>query len=355
MQPKTNKQVNKAPQGNKKKSPVKRVQPKPNRMPPVFYTIADPFNAPTAHFPDPDVTPSGLLTSRFHIRSSFPALGGTGTVHSFAITLNPHPFQPYNVWLENTVGSGSLTDLNLPGTAFASAFTGTTLPNYGSFGLNTFQVRCVGIGCRVTYEGTELNRSGRIFGGLLNAVGQATTTVTTGTFLSQINVLVPPAGANNVTTTLTTIRDSMNECASMRITDNVHEFIWKPSCIPTYQKSDNSTGATPVRTTTAGNTTSVTPSVWESPPGGNGIQASQNSLCIVIEGDTTPSASLLSNVYDLDLIYHWEVVPDDITAVAYSVSPSVAHSLEMDQVFNSLAKVPLGRCYPAVNEGFRTV
>jgi len=104
--------------------------------------------------------------------------------------------------------------------------------------------------------------------------------------------------------------------------------------------SGNSTVGT-VFTTTAGAV--VNPSGWNAPLSGYGVEAGQNVLCVLVDGDTTPTAVATSNVYSIDVIWHWEAVPADVTAVAYEVSPSPANTTLVDKTLNLVTKMPVAR------------
>jgi hypothetical protein len=253
----------------------------------------------------------------------------------------PYPNLSYSQLVETSAGNSTITDINLTGTA---SINNLSVPNLASFYYALgMKVRCVGMGARVFYEGTELNRSARIFGGYVPIVGAALTVATTGTALSPLSVCT--GGYSQVTGQ---IRDNITDCYEAKVQgDKVVEFFWKPSKAPAYQLY--STTDYPTTVTSAG-TTVAPPNNWNAPAGGNGNEAGQNALIVIIEGDTTPTAVIGSNVYAIDLVWHWEVVPDDITGVIYDTSVSFSHAPQYDLAVNSAAVLSAGRTITQATE-----
>jgi len=300
-----------------------------------FRAIADPFNAFPAHIPDPDVSPSGLITTRYHYRNALSATSGTSTVHAGGWVMFPYPVNCFNSLTEPISGGGSVTDLaNATGTV---AYGTITAPNLATFWSTAGKIRCVGMAMRVYYEGTELNRAGRFIGGLLPIVGQGAGVASTGTVVSLLSCLT---GSGATTVSVSYIRDSLTEGMEVRFpSEKVVEYVWKPSRVPAFQRYNNNNQ--PNRT--ASGATTIDPCVFSAAPGGNGSEQDQNALVVVFEGDTVPAASAQSNVFAVDCIWHWEVAPDEVTAISYGISPSPSHSSELDAVMNTLAQIPVGR------------
>lgn len=195
-----------------------------------------------------------------------------------------------------------------------------------------------GIAARVYYEGTELNRSARIFGGNLPMASYPFSAASTGTQLSALSTIT-----GSLSTTTENLRTAMQGDFFETRTPSEEgvEFIWKPSTVPTYQQYNNSN--LPIVTTATTNTPVQTTTSYYASPGQNGSQAGQNALVIVVEGDTTSAAQAACNQYEVEVVWHWEIVPDNTNGVAYDVSASPSHSLELDQAFNTLASIPPGR------------
>jgi hypothetical protein len=326
-----------------KASKPKQTQKKPKKSKPAPISYAKesavayarcllyPFNAPPCHIPDPDVAPSGAISSHKSITSAPLAISGTSTTHTFGFVLLPYPQNAFVVLQENVAGGGQVTDVGATG-VFSSA---VSVPNIASLGSQGCRIRCTGAGIRIVYEGTELNRAGRIFGGNLPLALAASSVGTSGTNLS---VLTTFAGVNTVPVAAGTIRQSMSDCFEIRNpSDKVVEFLWKPSNTPHYQAY----GPGAVTGTTAG--AAVATSVYGAPAGGLGSEGGQNCLVVIVDGDVTPSATNTPNTYTVEAVWHWEVVPDDLQAVAYDLSPSFSNAPSLDMAFNTMARSPAGR------------
>jgi hypothetical protein len=296
--------------------------------------LLDPFNSPPCHIPDSASSPSGLLTSRI----SDTPIGGqssSSTVHNFGWIMLPYPRNALLGLGELTTGSGTISDLSASG---ASILDGHNVANINSFDANSCRVRCTGMSARIVYEGTELNRSARIFGGNLPIAQPPFSIASTGTQLSSLSTLI-----NSCSATTTTLRQAMEaDLFEVRTpSEKVVEFFWKPALVPTYQIYSGN--PLPVVTTGSTNTPVSTTTSFFAGPGQNGVQAGQNALVIVVEGDTTPSATAQANVYQADFVWHWEVVPDNINSVAYDLSPSNCNSAELDQALNTMQHHAPGR------------
>jgi hypothetical protein len=288
-----------------------------------------PFNAPPCHIPDPDVQPSAPISSHYTVTQSFSADSGTSTSHALGVVLYPYPQGSVSFLTETIAGTGVITDLNTAGT---SRVLNSAAPNSASFGNYGYRVRLSGAGVRVIYEGTELNRAGRIFGGNLPIVFAAGGVVG-GTQLSALYPLF-----QTPTTSTSAVRQSLADVFEIRNpSDKVVEFHWKPSAVPHYQTEGNNS----VSTTTAGAV--VAQSIFATTSGGQGAELGQNALIVIIDGDVTPAATANTNVYTFEVVWHWEVVPDDIQAVAFDLSPSHSHASSLDMAFNAMSAAPVGR------------
>lgn len=303
--------------------------------------LITPFNSPPCHIPDPDVSPSGTISSHYTQTTAYAAAAGTSTTHSFGFILAPYAQNSLALLLETSAGNSTLSDINPAGTARNG---GTSAPNITSFGLIGFRHRLTGAGIRIIYEGTELNRSGRIFGGNLPIAFAASGVASTGTQLSALSTLVDAP-----TATTSALRQAMSDVFEIRNpSEKVTEFYWKPSAVPHYQPFGNNT----VSTTTAG--AAVPVSSFSAPTGSQGAEAGQNALVVVVDGDTTPSATIITNTYTVEVVWHWEIVPDNLQAVAYDVSPSHSHAAALDMAFNAMAVAPVGRALSGAAANYRT-
>jgi hypothetical protein len=252
---------------------------------------------------------------------------------------------------ETSAGNGVLTDVVIAGdfwiTPTGGIVTPNAPPNIASItgSANAAKIRCVGIGLRITYEGTELNRSGRYIVGQLRPSFPANGVAATGTKLSLLSTV-----SGGPTSSITALKQSMENCWESRNCDGTLETHWVPDGVPTYQMATNDGAVGSVFTTAAG--AAVTPSGWNSPDGGFGVESGQNMLCVIVDNDTTPTAVATSNLYAIDIIWHWEVCPNDPTAVAYEVSDSPANTALVDKSLNLINKFPSARFVSATAPGF---
>jgi hypothetical protein len=292
-------------------------------------SLIAPFDSPPAHVPDSEVTRSGLGTSIFNTAFVPFANAGAGTVHAGGFLCNPFPGGALSFFNETTVGSGIFTDLNVLGTAYANA---SDIPNNVAMGSAAgTHIRCVGIGVRISYEGTELNRSGNFHVGLASSNQPAQTIPATGTKASE---MWPLFGGNFPTEG--NIRNSLVEGVDVRVpSEGTLEFIWKPSVLPSYQSGSYVSGGIPGSI--------VDPSVWHAPHGGAGVQAGQHVLVVFLTGDTTSAASIAGGLYNLQVVYHWEVCPSDWSVTTLNQEASPSNSRELDMVLNNLERIPIGR------------
>jgi hypothetical protein len=304
--------------------------------------LLTPFNAAPCHIPDPDVAPSGTLSSHYTYTGSVTAAGTASTSHSFGFIVYPYPYASWSLLAETLSGTGLLSDLVAAG---SSRINNQSAPNQASFGNLGYRVRCSGLAARIIYEGTELNRAGRIFGGNLPIVFPAQTV----SGQNPLSALTPIF--NSALTSPLTVRQSLADLFEIRNpSDRVTEFHWKPSAVPHYQTVSNNINF-PTTSLTGGGT--VSQSAFASDAGGLGAELGQNALIVIVDGDVTPSASLTSNVYTIEVVWHWEIVPDDIQAVAFDLTPSHSHAAALDMAFNAMARAPVGIALPggAVNYG----
>jgi hypothetical protein len=327
---KNKRQVPNAKKASKVPKTAKSRKPVAQAIPASAMCFIRPFNSTAVHFPDADVQPSGLVSSHYTLTTVFTANSGTSTTHSGGFIIFPYPGLAVNALVETAAGNGLLTDVNSTGTI---AVLSADVPNKGSMYKLDGRVRCVGLGARLIYEGTELNRSGKIFGGCLPITSVASSVSGTGTILSPSTVIL-----GNTFNSTTNIRSALADLYEIRNpSEKVVEFIWKPSTPPHYQTITT----LPINSTTAG--ASVLTSAFSAPAGEQGAESGQSALVIVIEGDTTPTAVVNSNTYSLEIIWHWEVIPDSIAAVPYDLSPSTANSRDLDTVVNLVSRSPAGR------------
>lgn len=271
-----------------------------------------------------------------------PMSSAATTIHNGGCILFPHPSFS-SAWLYE-LSPGLLTDVTNTGW-YDSAYNAIgDLRNQGSVpniyaiapDLQGARVRCTGMGIRVTYEGSELNRAGRFWAGLCpvnNSVFGLGTTGTAASGLSSIctsslNALVPVGS----------LKGCMTNSKSSRVTDGTFEYNWLPNGVPSYQSVISRTNSSGMPGWTVSANVPSAQTVWGGPYGTASVQAGQNALAFWVEGDTTTAASTVGNTYAVELIWHWEIIPNSPLSVAYNLSlssfqpASLASALNMRQM-----------------------
>jgi len=303
-------------------------------IPPFLQCLINPFNSTACHIPDPDVAPSGLVTSRLLITGYPAAIGGTSVVHATALIMYPYPRNCIDFAAETSAGTGNLSGVTLAGMANVQL---NNAPNIGAFQAASCRVRCTGMGVRVVYQGTELSRAARIFGGNLPATHAPFSVAVSGTVLDPFTTVT-----DNVIFTNGQLRSYMSaDLFETRMPgEGSVEFIWKPACTPVYQTYMNDVLPS---ITANGSNPVTTPNSYYAPFGQNGHQMGQSVLVVGIDGDVVGSSQAGGNTYSFECIWHWEIVPDNDTAVAYDLSPSHASAAELDLCMNALSSIAPGR------------
>lgn len=196
-------------------------------------------------------------------------------------------------------------------------------------------VRLVSMGVRIIYEGTELNRAGKIFVGTaaITTAGQCSNLVTGG---GSYNVEPLSIITGTYMPTQVAVKASLTNPITTRISNGVFEVNWVPSGVPTYQTySTQASGFEPYSSSTSA---AVIPSsLYHCASGGAGAQSGQNCLVVIIEGDTTSTAVAQGNSYAFEVISHWEVIPVNPLAVAYDLTPSHSSFRELELAMNRMA------------------
>lgn len=255
-------------------------------------------------------------------------LTGVATTHTGGFMVLPHPyFYIYSLY-ETSAGSQVLTDVNTAGTGYNGFYGGAANVSAIFPAGVSGRVRMAALGVRVTYEGTELNRAGRIFAGLCPIQYAASGKIPAGTALSALSTI-----CGSPESSVASMKQCMTNFVSARVSDGTFEAHWFPNGVPTYQ-SLSSTGAGWLPyTTTAG--AQITPSAFNAPPGLAGVQGGQNVLVVFVENDTVPIAQAFGNTYTVELIAHWEVIPSVPWGVSYPLSPSTYSPQQLQSALNS--------------------
>jgi hypothetical protein len=294
-------------------------------------SVMRPFSNSGAHIPDTQTAAAGLPTSWVDNRVTFTNNAGTtGTSHSGGYVFLPYPY--YSSLTETTPGSLQLTDISSSGTAN----NWSTVPNISALaptGTN-LRIRCTAIGVRFSYEGTELQRSGKFGAALIPANFAGATVASTGTQVSMMSVLT-----NSISPTISTIIESSTKHFEARVDDGTFEVVWQPNGVPSYQIYPNSQAGS----ITAGGTPVLNSTAWQAVPGGGGSQSGQNALVVWVEGDITGAAATASNPYRVEARWHWEAIPNPTNNVSYEMTTSPSDSHALDACINSFSTLSMGR------------
>lgn len=344
---------------NKQQGPPPRRKPRSKRMnrnnqkngqstgfylPTWVKSIAMPFTSPGSHIPDNATDNSGLCSSfATYTGAASTSTGASGTTHSFGFLLPPFPY--YTMFSD--AANGTCTDLNTGGTQYLTPFAGSAqntpiaVPNIDAIlgttaaGVQRSRIRCVGIGVTVDYEGTELQRSGKYIAAIVPISGMGTAVATTGTKLGLVGACL--SGSTAVTDfNATALKQQAIAYTEQRVGNTPFSARWIPNGVPSYQLS---AGTPEYYTTTGGAAPTVPYSIWQSAKGGPGVESGQHCLVVGVFGDITGSSSASSNPYTVNIKWHWEVIPDTYSSVAYELQPSVSNNMILDKCINLFSKL----------------
>jgi hypothetical protein len=316
-------------------------------IPAFLSSVANPWRYPSAHVPDQATSNSGLCTSTAFYETSFSnANATTSTTHCFGFCLPPYPY--YTQFSQTT--AANITDVDTAGTNYwlpasnsvqaspllvpnGAAVLGTTTPEY-----QRSKIRCTGISLSVTYEGTELQRAGKYIAALVPATGAGTTHITTGTVISLLGACIGQ-NVNDYAPAIVNVKNQASAYTECRISDTPFVCRWLPNGSPSYQLA---AGPTPENYTVGAGAPALSPTVWNSPAGAAGLQAGQNVLVFLVVGDTTPTAVVNSNPYNISIKWNWEVIPDSTTSVAYTLRESPSSGMLLDKCLNAMQGMTVG-------------
>lgn len=323
-----------------KKRNAKAKKPATRQIPAWIKSIGAPWGSYPGHVPDSNTTRSGLCTS--HVQYMGQPISTSVTTRGFGFCLPPYPSFSY---ITDQTADGTVPgygDTNTGGTVFFQPFSTTTsaipltVPNLtallGTTSTNTerTRIRCVGMSLTCTYEGTELQRAGKYIAALVPMTGIGAIYPSTGTKVGPLSAALSTGdGLPNIQ--LVDIRKQATKYVEQRISDDTFTVRWIPQGAPSYQLVRPLVAAD--ITVSAGVTPTSSP--WAVAEGYLGVQAGQNALIFMVDGDTTASASTTGNLYTVNINWSWEVIPDDHDSVSYSLSPSPANQTVLDLCLNA--------------------
>lgn len=325
--------------------------------------VLNPFGANNVHIPDEKTRPSGLVTSTLHFQHKPQTYNaGTSLTHTGGILVRPYPARWIYELGEDT-GSGIRPNRALLNSDTNAGMKFYNVPNltsmigdYGYASNPTYSsalVRCVAMGVRISYEGTENNRAGSYIGVQVENSSDAVafTTADSGavnyhfdplsvyqTFATQSQNL-PPALWLNLAT-----RSSRS-----RVTDGVFEFVWVPNGAPSYQVVQTTLQSDLYYSTSSGATSRST--TFGTFNGTTGLEHGAGGIMVMIEGDTVSTAAANGNNYLVDVVAHWEVVPHDLYAITYPLSLSAFAPIALAKALNEFGSAISGSTRANVNSG----
>lgn len=294
----------------------------------LIHQITQPFRQNGRKWPDDRTSASFTFVSR-SVYTYFPYGWGAGssTTHSGGVVIYPSPHFSLTSLGETSSGSGVLTDLSTTGTARNLA----AVDNLASITAMGGQIRCTGMGIKITYQGTELNRAGRFVAGHPMITQTPVTVSVTGTQLSALSTW---NSNNQPSLSVGDIQRNLRNVTTSRVSDGTFEAHWLPSKVPSYMAVTSSfpDASVPVTTQPTRNTSTTLNQV----AGYEGIEEGQSALVVLIDGDVTPAAASSGNPYGVEAIWHWEFIPDNLYASIVEPTPSPFNPMELALVLNSI-------------------
>lgn len=299
-------------------------------------SITNPFGCKAAHIPDERTGLAGAITSRYSYRAGVSDSTGTSTTHNNGWFVPPH-LGAGLYQLNGSAGGSTLSDLNAAGTSRVNQVNWPNLDSITSGATEYCRSRLTSLGVRVTYEGTELQRAGRFVAGVIPVTNGALTVASTGTFLSGLSTLT-----GSVTPSISALYQAMVYRVESRIEDGVFEYHWTPNGVPNYQLTSGSSATSYLPFTTTAGAAVAPPTFFNGPASQGCVEGGQFAMVILILGDTTATATGISNVYSYDFIAHWEAIPENSYNAAYPIEDSPYDMRELQVVLNSIPMVPHG-------------
>lgn len=299
-------------------------------MPCWLASLSDPFDRPACHIPDDNTSECGAVKGHVRIEYNFPAATGASTTHSGGLILFPNSEVGAIALREDVAGSGLLWAVR----DGSNATTNWQVQNLVSYGVTSCQSRVTAMGLRITYTGTELNRAGKYYAGLLPITQFATGNVANVADPLSVAGVPVQAGAAGYSRcyTISNIKNRLIHLSEGRITDGTFHSVWRPAQDPVYVQ--NSLNPSTVMTLASGTTG---PSMYATNGGLRGAQTGQYALVLLAVGDSISSDAIQGNTYSIQMTQHSEVIPDNVTGVTYAVEPSPYDVSAMMSTINAMA------------------
>lgn len=300
--------------------------------------ISNPFTGRTVGIPDDQTLLSGKVHTTQYVTYTPSQTTTTATTHNGGFVILPNPnglFFGLRMPQGNTT---DLTDLTAAGTGWTQQLSAANIASLTGSG--TVRARMVACGVRVVYQGTELNRAGKISAGVIPVTNPASgnTTVVGAANLSPLTTLGPGNADGSVS--LATLKQSMQFFQEHRITDDSFETIWRPTGIPKYFGVVYSNW---VEATTSTNGVATYESAFGCSVGRFGVPYGSSALLVLIENDTVSAAATTGNTYSVSIFAHWEVIPENPYSVAYPLTPSPFNPSALAAGVNAVGGVSASR------------
>jgi hypothetical protein len=293
--------------------------------------LENPYQNVGCGVPDDRTLLSGKIKTRNLNYFSPTALSGaTSNLHSGAMFIRPYPNPLYLTASQTATGATTVTDLNAAGSSTNNTFQANGLTGFYSTN-GSSMVRLVAAAVTVTYEGTEVNRAGRYYAGLLPISHQGF--APTGGAISPLSTLVPVDA--NAAVDLSIIKAALQCATTSRVSDADFKVVWKPGGTPSYQRIGIPSNNLPV--TVAGGGT-LYESFFAANAGAQGNAYGDMVLVIIVENDYVGSPSGSGNLYGVNIDAHWELVPDEQFGVVYPLTPSPFNPPALAQALNSIER-----------------
>jgi hypothetical protein len=297
----------------KKKQSVKKASSPRRRsvnpgIPAWLNAVRNPWRHAPTSIPDEYCQPSIKYESRYSNTYTPVDNAATPTTnHGMLIGVGPYLFNSTGVADCGAIAArGYDSSIN----KYTGTVTANAMPNSGamfpfvtvadSVNQSGYSYRVTAMSAKLTYTGTELNRSGRITAGLAMPDESGTSIPVSTRPANPINTVFGGTAATLAAQAPQSIRNRLRRITTVRNPDGSVEVRWIPAGVPRY--------ASMVQTTSS--------LINE--------YAENLGPCILfaVEGDTTSTASATGNSYQLDVVMHVEVQPLSRYALAVGPTPS---------------------------------
>jgi len=283
-------------------------------------SVMDPWNHPPEGVPDEDCAPSVKYTSRFTQAFYTDDTSTTpGVNHGILIGVAPYVNQTTAI-----AGAGAIATRSWKESAgrYSGNVNVYTMPNQASMfplvqqgtanSTQSYSHRPTAMSATLFYAGAELNRSGRIVAGLIEPMALAVSTTANTQSYNPLNAAFGYAIATQPDIGVSEVKNRMRRLTTVRNPDGSVTVTWIPTGVPKYE-----------------------PLVTASSSYVDQIFAHFGPVIVfAVDGDITSSASALGNVFQLDVVMHFEVQPLSRYALVIPPTPSPYDPLALAEALN---------------------